>query len=321
IGARGLTPDPQPAQEYIVGTDLRHGADAGMWCSYAVPGDYPPDQRGEDGRSLTFDSAPVTQKVDILGFPVFTMRVAANQPTAMVVVRLCDVAPDGSSLLVSRGMLNLTHRNGHESVQSVTPGRYEDVHITLNATGHTLLPGHRWRIAIAPSYWPHAWPSPTSVTLTLESTGCVLDLPIRHEQHHDTGAGQFRPPAGTPMDGVTPVRPDSRRRYECYDQVTTVWELHDENDHGAFLRADGLSYAHVSADRYFVATNDPTTARSVCEHDIMIGRGDWQTRVVTWSELRCDTEWFYLENRITAYEGTQVVANQSHQHKIRRDGI
>ncbi len=321
MGQLGLTAAPQAGHTYTIGTDLRHGADAGMWCSYAVPGDYPPDQRGEDGRSLTFDTAPVTRAVDILGFPRVTLRMTANQATAMVVVRLCDIAPDGTSLLVSRGMLNLTHRDGHDTVTTLIPGEYIDVALTLNAAGHTLQPGHAWRIAIAPSYWPHAWPSAHLVTLELDSSGCHVLLPVRTAQAEDAGAGMFEEPAGTPERGIDELRPDARRRYERYDQVSMMWELHDENDHGAFMRPDGLTYGHRSADRYFIVTNNPCSARSVCEHEITVGRGDWQTRVVTWSELRCDSLWFYIDNRITAYEGKDVVATQSHQHRVARDGI
>ena len=37
----------------------------------------------------------------------------ADRPAAQVCVRLCDVAPDGASTLVTRGVLNLTHRESH----------------------------------------------------------------------------------------------------------------------------------------------------------------------------------------------------------------
>ena len=49
--------------------------------------------------------------------------VAADRPRALVAVRLCDVAPDGSSLLVTRGLLNLTHREGHDATAPLEPGR------------------------------------------------------------------------------------------------------------------------------------------------------------------------------------------------------
>lgn len=321
LSGQGLTDTSREAELIVIGTDLRHGADAGMWCSYAVPGDYPPDQRGEDGRSVTFDGPVCDQPYDVLGFPVVKLRLAANQSSALVAVRLCDVAPDGASLLVSRGVLNLTHRHDHASVIPLEAGEFIAVEVILNAVGHTLLSGHRWRLALAPSYWPHVWPSARIVTLTLDTGGCMLRLPTREPQNTDNRAGQFGPAAGTPKVGITDLRLDSRQRYERYDQVRQQWELHDENDHGAFTRQDGLTYDHRSADRYYIQIDDPLSARSVCEHDIRIGRGDWQTRIETWSELRCDAESFYLDNRITAYEGDQVVSRRAHHYRVRRDGI
>ena len=324
---------PNPMQQHIqyvlgsaqpvvhVGTDLRSGSDAGMWCSYALPGDYPPDQRGEDGRSWCADLPVQSTTQSMLGFPRVVLRVASDQPLAMLVVRLCDVAPDGSSLLVSRGLLNLTHREGHEAPRAMHPHQYETVMVTLNAAGHMLPAGHHWRVAISPSYWPHAWPSPVPVTLTIDPAQSYLELPVRMPQPADATAGQFAPVELTPEVGIVDLRPDHRRRYEMHDQTTQRLELHDENDHGAFQRADGLYYDHVSADRYFIQLDDPLSARTVCEHRIGVGRGTWQTRVETWSEIRCDATHFVVTNRITAYEGDTVVMTKEFHERIMRDGI
>ncbi len=304
-----------------IGTTLRSGADSGMWCSYAIPGDYAPDQRAEDGRGWYIDGPIVTEALDLLGFPQVHLRLASNRPLAMVVVRLCDVAPDGASLLISRGLCNLTHRHGHDQVTPLTPGQFEDVTLTLNALGHQLAPGHRWRVAVAPAYWPHAWPSPELVTLTLDPAAATLTLPVRAPQAHDAQAGQFAPPAGADPSHIIELRPDKRARYERFDQVTQQWELHDENDHGSFQLPDGLTYDHVSADRYFIREGDPLSARSVCEHRIAIGRGDWQTCVQTYSELWCDGEFFYLKNRTQAFEGDACVFDETHESRHRRDGV
>lgn len=311
--------DAQPV--VYVGTDLRSGADAGMWCSYALPGDYPPDQRGEDGRSWCANLPITTAVQTILGFPVVTLRLASDQPLAMVAVRLCDVAPDGSSLLVSRGLLNLTHRDGHDVPHVLTPYQYETVTVTLNAAGHRLRAGHHWRVAVSPSYWPHAWPSPVPVTLSIDPSQSYLVLPIRTPQPDDATAGQFAPVELMPEVGIVDVRPDQRRRYEVVDQTTHSYALHDENDHGAFHRADGLSYDHVSADRYFLTDGDPLSARTECEHRIVIGRGTWQTCVETWSEIRCDATHFIVSNRIRAYEGDTLVLVKEFHERIARDGI
>ena len=88
----------------------------------------------------------------------------------MIAARLEDVAPDGSSTLVTYGLLNLTHRDGHEHPQALEPGRTYRVNIALNDIAQAFPAGHRIRLALATSHWPIAWPSPEMATLTL-STG------------------------------------------------------------------------------------------------------------------------------------------------------
>ncbi len=92
------------------------GADAGAWCPDGGQGDWPPDQRDEDARSLTFTFEPLEEPLDVLGFPEVELTLESDRPEALIAVRLCSVAPDGSSLLVTRGLLNLTHRDGHAEV-------------------------------------------------------------------------------------------------------------------------------------------------------------------------------------------------------------
>ena len=58
-------------------------------------------------------TAPLTQRMEILGAPELEIELAADKPVAQLCARLCDVAPDGSSRRVSYGVLNLTHRDGH----------------------------------------------------------------------------------------------------------------------------------------------------------------------------------------------------------------
>lgn len=324
ICAHGLdsTPHPNDAETRTIGTTLRHGADAGMWCSYAQPGDYAPDQRGEDGRGLAFDTPVVTTAYDVLGFPDVTLRLSASHVLAQVVVRLCAVSPDGASLLVSRGVLNLTHRHGHDVVADTAVTTVETVTVRLNAVGYRIEPGWRWRLVIAPAYWPHVWPSPTLVTLQIALNGSSLSLPVRQPQLDDaTAADRFGPVQATPITDVRVVRPHERQRYERFDQVTGEWQLHDEQDAGVLEIRDGLHYAHRSADRYMIVEGDPLSARSVCEHTIVIERGDWQTRVETSSELTCDATHFHVTNRVQAWLGDDVVFETQRVQSMLRDGL
>src|SRR5204862_8368261 len=107
----------------------------------------PGDQRREDALALSFDSAPLEHGFDILGVPSVTLQLTADRPRALVCVRLCDVDAHGGSLLVSRGILNLTHRNGHERPVDVVPGRPETVRVELKAVAHRIEAGHRLRVA------------------------------------------------------------------------------------------------------------------------------------------------------------------------------
>src|SRR3546814_11990778 len=88
---------------------------------------------------------------------------------ALVAVRLNDVAPDGSSLRVSYGLLNLTHRDSHETPTPLEPGRRYKVRVKLNDIAHAFPAGHRIRVAVSHAYWPIAWPSTEPVALTLHT--------------------------------------------------------------------------------------------------------------------------------------------------------
>ena len=52
-----------------------------------------------------------------------TLELAVDRPSAFVAVRLCDVAPDGASTRVTFGVLNLTHRDGHDDPRPMVAGR------------------------------------------------------------------------------------------------------------------------------------------------------------------------------------------------------
>ena len=64
----------------------------------------------------------------MLGFPEARLTLASDRPArACVAVRVCDVSPEGVSLLVTRRFLNLTHSNSHEHAEPLKPGRAYEV--------------------------------------------------------------------------------------------------------------------------------------------------------------------------------------------------
>ena len=99
------------------------GLHAGRWCPHGLGLDLPLDQRPDDGGSLVFDSEPLTERLEILGAPVVELLIASDRPVAQLAARLSDVMPDGAATRVTYGLLNLTHRDSHETPTPLVPGQ------------------------------------------------------------------------------------------------------------------------------------------------------------------------------------------------------
>jgi hypothetical protein len=171
------------------------GLDAGALTADGGFGDWPGDQRGEDGRSLSFTSAPLTAPVEILGNPLVRVRVTSDRPGASIVARLCDVAPTGESLLVTRDLFNLAHRAGHDRAVPLVPGEAVTAEFPLKVIAHRFGTGHRIRLSVSTTYWPWMWPHPEPVTLGLAcGPDSFVELPVREPREADSGLAPFGPP-------------------------------------------------------------------------------------------------------------------------------
>jgi hypothetical protein len=178
------------------------GVTAWISCAGTLPWGQPLDQRADDARSLTHDW-PITGTVELAGHPAVSLRVRASAPVAHLGVKLCDVLPGGPSALITRGMLNLTHRGCWpadpggvvgRAPSPLVPGEWVDVAFPLEATTWTLEPGHRLRLSIAGTDWPNCWPPPTPVRLAVDWSRVRVTLPVWGGAR--PAAHEFRPGAG-----------------------------------------------------------------------------------------------------------------------------
>ena len=320
----GLAADAGPAGE-LAFAGLQHtGLDAGAWTGWGFEGDDPPDQRAEDGRSLCFTTGPLRERLEVLGFPEARLTLTSDRPLALVAVRVCDVAPSGGSLLVSRGFLNLTHRDSHEHPEPLEPGRAYEVGFRLNALGHAFPAGHRIRVSLSPTYWPFMWPSPESVTLTL-STGAAssVQLPVREPRPEDDALQPFgEPEVSQPLEvehrsGGGPAGPKLTFDHGN-GRATLSITTHDSVDR--LVEAD-LEVAEWAVDTYSIVEGDPLSAEVRADWTIGLARGDWRTRVETASVMTADAESFLLTDSVDAYEGDQRVFSRSWTRSIPRDHL
>jgi putative CocE/NonD family hydrolase len=165
------------------------------WGAGSAPNGLARDLRPDEVLGPTYTSEPLAAALEILGVPEVVLHLSVSAPVATAVVRLTDVAPDGTSAQVTAGILNLTHRRSHADPEPLQPGRVEEIRVSLRPAGYRFLPGHRIRVSVASSAWPVIWPSPFAADFELHhgpGTPSRLVLPVI-------------PPAGGPGDAVVPA--------------------------------------------------------------------------------------------------------------------
>jgi predicted acyl esterase len=213
------------------------GTSGGLW-SGGLPFGLPGDQAADEIRSLVFTSAPLSAPLTIAGYPRVSLRVSSTAQVAAFVVKLAEVAHDGRSALVARGIANVTRRssscrgdsqasrtrNRTDTPKPMLPGRIYRIDIPIDATAWRFEAGHRIRIAISGSDFPNSWPTPLPSRLKLHfgtgsqsagSTGCALHLPI-------LPASRLAPPHFDPPP--VPAKPAPATSLPDPD----IWEYRDD---------------------------------------------------------------------------------------------
>jgi uncharacterized protein len=151
------------------------GTAAWIDCAGHLPWGLSGDQRYDDARSLTWDAVPPSDPV--VGHPVARLRVSVDQPLASLAVKLCDVFPDGTSALVSRGSVDLTFRDGiHGAPSRLVPGQEYDVQLELDACAYQWSPGQALRVSVTGVDWPNTIAPPAPVVLTVHSGTVALPV-------------------------------------------------------------------------------------------------------------------------------------------------
>ena len=144
-------------------------------------GNIPPDQQSMDDYSLIYDSQPLGSPLEILGMPRAILKVSADVSRANWVVRICDVAPDGSVTQVGGAAFNGTHRKSAREPEDLIPGKVFPLEIEMHFTSWVFPKGHRIRFAINNAQWPMLWPTPYQMTTTLAIggvEGARIELPV-----------------------------------------------------------------------------------------------------------------------------------------------
>jgi putative CocE/NonD family hydrolase len=291
------------------------------WFPWNLDIDLPPDQTPDDTRSLTFDSAALSNDLEILGRPLATIRVSSTEPVAKLVVRINEVTPEGKSWSVSYGVLNLTHRDGHETPAALEPGRHYEVEVPCYFTAHRFKKGNRIRVAITESIWPLLWPSPRPVTLEITAGASRLTLPVRpnDDARETMPMAVLRDrirrrveanPANRNNHIVTQTGPDAQGRVMLHKQLRDPPET---------LTDIGTTMSGGSDWYMSIKEGDPNSSIWKLEWFSRLKRNEWDTSLRSTLELSSTAEEFRIKESIQALEGDKVVFERRWDNRVRRD--
>src|SRR5262245_45232878 len=313
---RNLSPDP-PARG---SASLRYvpsaGVEAGHWW-----GELTSDQRGADAFSMVFDSPPLPEDTEILGFPLVELYGSADAEPLHWFGRLCDVAPDGTVTLVTGG-----GRAGRPdplrdggSLPGGAPVAESALPLELHVTSWVFPRGHRIRLALSNAMWPMIWPTPPPATATVQlgPGGTRLVLPVVPAANRPAPAfaepGPAEYPTGVRHQGeMLPVRWTVQR--DDTGATAMWWRGSTRTELGWGLVTDE-EYL-----RYSVHDARPADARGHGEARTEIHAGARLLTLTSVLDLSGDEQWLrYSYRRELRCDGT-LIRERGWERRYPRDG-
>ncbi|WP_157183083.1 CocE/NonD family hydrolase [Sciscionella marina] len=277
--------------------DATVGTCGGLW-SGGVPFGLPSDQRPDEALGLTYTSPALTEDLHILGRPSVQLHISTTATVLGFTTNLSDVAPDGSSQLVAKGILNATRRNSLTKPEPLEPGQEYALTIQIDTTAWRFQKGHRLRLTIANTDWPNVWPTPEPATSTIHrGTG--------HPSRLTLPTAPATPALTTPEFQPAPEQPEPLR----HEPNPPAWRI--ERD--ALTRQARVSYhfdytdrvnAHTTVERHydFHTHTDPdkpaqTSARG--KHTSIIRRPSGTIQAVSATSIRGTDTHFHITIDLT----------------------
>ncbi|MFJ3770407.1 CocE/NonD family hydrolase [Streptomyces sp. NPDC090075] len=155
----GASPPGVSALPGLGGGGLSQLSSLGVGVSLDFPGQY-----------ARFDSAPMTDNVQITGTPTATVHLTSTSDDAVLFGKVYDVGPDGSQQVLPSQLVAPIRVEGAKAGKDVT--------ITLPAIDHEVQKGHRLRLVLASTDLGYASPTaPATYTVSLKGALSVPTAP------------------------------------------------------------------------------------------------------------------------------------------------
>ena len=256
------------------------------------------DQQLADAQSLSWTSGVLQETINILGNPELRCSVSADKDQACLAVRLMHVFPDGKSTLITFGVLNLTHRNGHatQDVAALIPGKKYDVSVEMRAISYVIPIGHKIRLAISSTYFPMIWPSRENAKLEIVTGSengtaqTFVKIPIFPADNIPPESSQIvkvteNPKLGPPLPTHI-LRPGRYHKYSVCGLSKPDYKYVVDVDHGRvhLLQTGTIMDSHI-VNTYSIEEDNPLSATGAVEGYMKIEYPDIDGGIITCADF------------------------------------
>ncbi len=147
----------------------------------------PFDQRRVEQRKdvLVYTGEVLDEPLEIAGPVKLRLFMTCSTRDTDLVLKLCDVRPDGVSYNIIDEFLRLRWRDGVQKTTLLEPGKLYDFDLDIGPVAHRFRTGHRLRLQITSSAFPHFDRNMnTGNPVGSDARGLVADITILHDAQH-----------------------------------------------------------------------------------------------------------------------------------------
>jgi len=126
---------------------------------------------------LVFQTPPLENSVEVTGPIEVRLWISSDCPDTDFTIKLVDVYPpnadypDGFAMNVADGILRVRYRDSWEHPSMMTPGTVYAIRVTAFPTSNLFARGHRIRLDISSSNFPHFDVNPNTGEPEARATG------------------------------------------------------------------------------------------------------------------------------------------------------
>jgi putative CocE/NonD family hydrolase len=152
-----LAPEAEASDEFVYDPAKPVPTIGGPLCcdsDHLAPG--PRDQRSIEERNdvLVYSTPPLAHDLEVTGPVRLEFFAASSVADTDFTAKLLDVAPDGTAINLTEGILRARYRDSQATPAPLVPGKPYLLSIDLWATSNVFRNGHRLRLEVSSSNFP-----------------------------------------------------------------------------------------------------------------------------------------------------------------------